>query len=53
VRREGLITPLLVAAVFSLSIAIAFLWSPSAGQWTWLLVLPAGRVAPMLEARDN
>ena len=53
VRRDGLVTPLLVAAVFALSIAIAFLWSPAAGQWTWLLVLPAGRVAALLGALDN
>jgi uncharacterized membrane protein len=48
-RREGLLTPLLVAAVFALSIPVAWLWGSSAGQWTWLLAIPAGRVAAMLK----
>ena len=46
-RREGLLTPLLVAAVFALSIGVAYLWGSAAGQWTWLLALPAGRVAAL------
>jgi hypothetical protein len=53
VRRDGLLTPLLVAAVFALSIAVAVLWSPTAGQWMWLLVLPAGRVSALLDTLDN
>jgi uncharacterized membrane protein len=53
VRHEGLLTPLLVAGVFALSIGVACLWSPTAGQWTWLLVLPAGRVAGLLQRLDN
>jgi uncharacterized membrane protein len=48
-RREGLITPLLIALVFALSIPVAYLWGASAGQWTWLLALPAGRVAAKLK----
>jgi TMEM175 potassium channel family protein len=47
-RREGLVTPLLTGAVFALSIAVAYLVSPTAGQWTWLLVLPAGWAAAHL-----
>ena len=49
VRREGLLTPLLTALVFGLSIPIAFFWSPAAGQWTWLLALPASRAAAWLD----
>ena len=49
VRREGLVTPLLTALVFALSIPIAFFWSPAAGQWTWLLALPASRAAAWLD----
>ena len=48
-RREGLVTPLLTALVFALSIPIAFFWSPAAGQWTWLLALPASRAAAWLD----
>ncbi len=48
-RREGLVTPLLVALVFALSIPVAYLWGSAAGQWTWLLAIPAGRVAAMLK----
>ena len=48
-RREGLVTPLLVALVFAVSIPVAYLWGSAAGQWTWLLVLPAGRVGAMLK----
>ena len=42
-------TPLLIALVFALSIPVAYLWGASAGQWTWLLALPAGRVAARLK----
>ena len=48
-RREGLVTPLLVALVFAGSIPIAYLWGSAAGQWTWLLALPAGRVGALLK----
>ncbi len=48
-RREGLMTPLLVALVFALSIPVAYLWGSAAGQWTWLLALPAGRVGALLK----
>jgi len=47
--REGLVTPLLIAFVFALSIPVAYLWGSAAGQWTWLLALPAGRVGAMLK----
>jgi TMEM175 potassium channel family protein len=49
VRHEGLLTPLLTAAVFALSIPVAVFLSPTAGQLTWLLVLPAGHAAAALE----
>jgi uncharacterized membrane protein len=49
VRREGLIAPLLNALVFALSIAIACLWSATAAQLSWLLLIPAGRIAAWLE----
>jgi len=48
-RRQGLVTPLLIAAVFAVSIPVAYVWGSAAGQWTWLLALPAGRVAAMLK----
>ncbi|HEX7466192.1 MAG TPA: hypothetical protein VF309_06095 [Usitatibacter sp.] len=44
-RREGLITTLLMGAVFMLSILIAQLWSATAAQWSWLLLIPAGHFA--------
>jgi uncharacterized membrane protein len=44
-RREGLITPLLMGAVFVLSILIAQSWSATAAQWSWLLLVPAGHFA--------
>ena len=44
-RREGLVSPLLNGAVFALSIVIAVTWSASAAQWSWLLLIPAGRAA--------
>lgn len=49
-RREGMLKPLLVATVFLVSMAVAALWGPAAGQWTWLLALPAGTVAAWLAA---
>ncbi len=48
VRREGLISTLLAAAVFAFSIVIAILWSPVAGQLSWLLLILAGRVPQMM-----
>jgi len=48
-RRQGVVTPLLVALVFALSMPVAYVWGSAAGQWTWLLALPAGRVAAMLK----
>jgi uncharacterized membrane protein len=47
-RRAGLLTPLMIAGVFALSIGVAALWGSGAGQWTWLLALPAGYVAHRL-----
>lgn len=41
-RRSGVITPLLVAAVFAVSIGVAHYAGSSAGQWTWLLAAAAG-----------
>jgi len=48
-RREGLLTPLLIALVFALSIPVAYLWGSAAGQWTRLLAIPAGRIAAVLK----
>jgi uncharacterized membrane protein len=48
-RREGLVSPLLNGAVFALSIVIAVTWSASAAQWSWLLLIPAGRAAAWLD----
>ncbi len=48
-RREGLVTPILIALVFALSIPVAWLWGSAAGQWTWLLALPAGRVGTLFD----
>jgi uncharacterized membrane protein len=47
-RRAGLLTPLMIAGVFALSIGVAALWGSGAGQWTWLLALPAGYLAHRL-----
>jgi hypothetical protein len=47
-RRQGLVTPLLVALVFALWTPVAYVWGSAAGQWTWLLALPADRVAAMI-----
>jgi uncharacterized membrane protein len=49
VRREGLIAPLLNAAVFAFSILIAVAWSATVAQWSWLLLIPAGRIPAWLE----
>jgi len=49
VRREGLLNVLLTGAVFALSILIANTWSATAAQWSWLLLIPAGRVPAWLE----
>jgi uncharacterized membrane protein len=49
VRREGLLSTLLVGGVFALSIVIALVWSPMAAQWSWLLLIPAGRVPAWFE----
>jgi uncharacterized membrane protein len=48
-RREGLITPLLMGAVFVLSILIAQLWSATAAQWSWLLLIPVGHFARKMQ----
>ncbi len=48
-RREGLVTPLLIALVFAVSVPVAYVWGSAAGQWTWLLALPAGRVGAILK----
>ncbi len=47
-RRSGLITPLLVAGVFALSMVVAHLAGSGPGQWTWLLAAVAGPVADRL-----
>lgn len=49
VRREGFLTTVLTGAVFAMSIAIALLWSATAAQWSWLLLIPAGRIPAMLD----
>jgi len=49
VRREGLVSPLLIGAVFALSILIALTWSATAAQWSWLLLIPAGRAATLFD----
>jgi TMEM175 potassium channel family protein len=49
VRHEGLRAPLLIGAVFALSIAIAYFWSATAAQLSWLLLIPAGQVSAWLE----
>lgn len=48
-RREGTLKPLLTALVFAVSIPIAYVWGSGAGQWTWLLAIPAARVGSMLK----
>ena len=48
VRREGLVSTLLTAAVFTLSIVIAIVWSPVAAQLSWLLLIPAGQAPKWL-----
>jgi uncharacterized membrane protein len=47
-RRQGIIDPLFVAAVFALSIGVAYVQGSAAGQWTWLLAAAAGPVAARL-----
>lgn len=47
-RRAGVITPLLTAAVFAVSIGVAYLYGSAAGQWTWLLAAVAGPIADRL-----
>ena len=47
-RRQGVIDPLLVSAVFALSIGVALCRGAAAGQWTWLLAAVAGPVASRL-----
>ena len=44
-RRQGVIDPLFVAAVFALSIDVAYVQGSAAGQWTWLLAALAGPIA--------
>lgn len=48
-RRAGLFSPLLTGAVFLLSILIAVAWSPTIAQWSWLLLIPAGKAAAWLD----
>ena len=47
-HRQGVIDPLFVAAVFALSIGVAYVGGSAAGQWTWLLAAAAGPVAARL-----
>lgn len=49
VRREGLLSVLLNGGVFALSIPIAVFWSATAGQLSWLLLIPAGYVASLAD----
>ncbi len=44
-RRTGVLTPLLVAAVFAVSIGVAYLAGSTAAQWSWLLAAAAGPLA--------
>ncbi|MFN3622900.1 MAG: TMEM175 family protein [Hyphomicrobium sp.] len=44
-RRAGVLTPLLVAAVFMASIGVAYLWGSTTAQWSWLLAAVAGPIA--------
>lgn len=53
VRREGLWSVLLTGGVFALSIPIAVLWSATAGQLSWLLLIPAGQVASWGDTTDT
>jgi hypothetical protein len=46
--RAGLITPLIVAGVFAVSIGVAYWAGSSAGQWTWLLAAAAGPIGDRL-----
>jgi uncharacterized membrane protein len=48
-QREGTLKPLLTALVFAISIPVAYGWGSGAGQWTWLLAIPAARVASVLK----
>jgi len=50
-RREGLLAPLLTGAVFALSIVIAVIWGATPAQWSWLLLIPVGRIPMVLETR--
>lgn len=43
--RMGALTPLLVAVVFGGSIGVAYVWGPTAAQWSWLLAAAAGPLA--------
>lgn len=54
-RREGLLAPLMIAGVFASSIVVALVWGPTPAQWSWLLLIPAGRLPAILESRrlDN
>jgi len=47
-RRAGIITPLLIAAVFGVSIGIAYAVDATAAQWSWLLAALAGPVGDRL-----
>ncbi len=47
-RRAGVITPLIVAGVFGVSIVVAYVAGASAGQWTWLLAAAAGPIGDRL-----
>jgi uncharacterized membrane protein len=47
-RRSGVINPLLVSAVFAVSIGVAHFYGAGAGQWTWLLAALSGPAADRL-----
>ncbi len=53
IRREGLLAPLLTGAVFAVSIGIALVWGATPAQWSWLLLIPIGRIPAILESRRH
>ena len=49
VRREGFLSTLATGVVFALSIPIAMVFGATAGQWSWLLLIPASRIPSLVE----
>jgi uncharacterized membrane protein len=52
VRRDGLLTPVMIAGVFALSVPIAYFWGPTAAQWSWVLAFPAARLAAWIDRKS-